>query len=181
MKDRARDLRLGSRLALFMRGNNLVDASLARLVGAAVPTVATWRHGTRPSPHWRAILSKVTGWDWSDLESVAALSDEVALASKVTTPAQASFEGLVRARAQVVSGTLDTESLRLCAELLDAEIARRTVLDVTFRSAMEIHSIVVGSSNPSGMLALLRAHVDPVLITQVERSLSGATIASASA
>ena len=105
MKDRTRDLRLGTRLALFMQGNNLVDASLAKLVGAAVPTVATWRHGTRPSPHWRALLSKVTGWDWSNLESVAALSDEVALTSRVTTPAQVSTYAYVNPVVAVLLGT----------------------------------------------------------------------------
>lgn len=75
-KNKDLDLKVGTRLTLWMKAMGLTDGKLAKLVGSAAPTVATWRVGTRPTKQWLGGLSQVTGWDWTKPETIAALTDE---------------------------------------------------------------------------------------------------------
>lgn len=189
MKNRKLDTIVGTRLALFMRCSNFTDAMFGKLVGAAAPTVATWRHGTRPYPHWRDTLSWATGWDWKNPESIAALTDEQIIAQvqgTVDTPTDAlsfgSFAGLTLARdgvtAALASGRAldpsvpgDALVLQLCAEALNIEAARRLDEDMDFRSAHDLRTLVLGHQDQPALLAFLRAHVDARVLTLVEQSL----------
>lgn len=198
MKNRPLDTAVGERLALFMRLNGYTDAVFAKQVGAASPTVATWRTGTRPYPKWRKALHAATGWDWNDPESISALTDlEVQEAvdarmdphvknklAKVSPEVLTfgSFAGLAVARDGVLAAIAEGRALNpanpadalvlnLCAEALQIEVSRRMKVDEDFRSANELRVLVLGHRDPRAFIAFLRTHVDAKLLAVVERSL----------
>jgi transcriptional regulator with XRE-family HTH domain len=173
MKNRDLDTAVGGRLALWMQLNNLVDSKLAKMVGAASPTVATWRNGTRPGPVWREKLSTLTGWDWNNPESIAALTDQQ-VGVEVAGTSDKTFVGLLVSRAKledlISNGAVDlTPALALIQDKL-AELASQ---DAVFKSAVELSAMVNGKEHTRALIEFLRQHTDLNLDSPVERRAEG--------
>lgn len=177
MKNYGVDRAVSGRLSAWMREQGLTDGALAKMVGAAAPTVQTWRNGTRPSAHWASALSRVTGWDWSDLEAVARGEAVVP-----ATPPDESFANLLTARDNLKRAMAqsqpvdpahptDRQLLTLCDLLLTQEVERRVAANPTFADAVRIRELVVAHPNPAELLAFFRRHVDADLLREVEASL----------
>lgn len=183
-KERDVDMRVGQTLTQFMQHCRMTDAAFAKHVGAALPTVATWRHGTKPYPRWHAALQRITGWDWSQPDTLASLTaaDITDAANRFlhtlrtpvvqyTAPSEMTFASIVMAKDALEAGRLDPSVIQLCAAMLDEAFRLRIEADQSFRSAAELRAHVMGHSNPSAALDFLCKHVDPAVFAQVRASL----------
>ena len=191
------DLKVARRFATFMKARGFTDGRLGKLIGAAAPTGATWRHGTRPYPHWRPALNQLTGWDWDDPASIAALTDDMIRSAVDGEPvpdiptealASGSFAAIIIARDGIKAACdegraldparpADAMVLTMAAEALSAEVDRRISTEADFKEASDIRKLVIGHTDPARLLDFLASNVDARIMAEVRQSLARTTSA----